>query len=59
MNRMLFLTLDSHNTTKKIGPAKLSIVTTGGDFINIFEEEMKRQTKISASIEHQYHHLKI
>ena len=29
------------------------------NFTNIFEEEMKRQTKMAASIEHQYHHLKI
>ena len=29
------------------------------NFTNIFEEEMKRQAKMAASIEHQYHHLKI
>ena len=29
------------------------------NFTNIFEEEMKRQAKMAASIEHQYNHLKI
>ena len=29
------------------------------NFTNIFEEEMKRETKIAASIEHPSHHLKI
>ena len=29
------------------------------NFTNIFETDMKRQTKMAASIEHQYHNLKI
>ena len=39
----------------KLKPKLLHIL----NFTNTFEEEMKRQAKMAASTEHQYHHLKI